>query len=177
MTNVLDKVAYKADDTPPTAPEVLPEPAEEVEALSIEDVIANSLKELDMTPQDALNIIEAIFVDGEYRETFPVRGTLSVTFRTRTAAEEKRLKDELIRAGDVTIWERSYIIQMHNLATSLVSLGSHDMRHGVTDAEYAERKAFLMRQPNMLIDAIIRRLSTFDMKILVSCQDPILRDF
>lgn len=144
---------------------------------SFEDMVANSMKELGMSREEAFDIIEAIFTHGEYTEVMPVHRKLSVTFRTRTAQEEMRLKSELIRAGDISVWERNHIIQVHNLATSLVALGDRSVNGENSDAAYQDRRKFVLALPNALVDVLVRLLAKFDDKVIVACQDPVLRDF
>jgi len=174
MTLALDKAKT---DTEVEVDSVDTDVAEDEKPLTQDDIVASTLKELGMTKQDAYDVVEAIFTRGEYREVVPVRKDLSVTLRTRTAREEMRLKEELIRAGDMAVWERNYLVQVHNLATSLVSLGETVVTDAATDVAYKERREFVLNLPAMLMDVLIRNLATFDMKVMVSCQDPLLRDF
>jgi len=155
-----------------------PDATEDAEvALTEEDIVNRSLEELNMTKEDAFAIVEAVFTEGVYQETVQIRKGLSVTFRTRSASEEMRLKEELIMAGDMAVWERNYLVQVHNLATSLVSIGDRELEAGVGEDEYRSRKEMVMSLPNVLVDVLVRKLSKFDMKVMVACQDPLLRDF
>jgi hypothetical protein len=56
-------------------------------------------------------------------------------------------------------------------------LGETVVTDAATDVAYKERREFVLNLPAMLMDVLIRNLATFDMKVMVSCQDPLLRDF
>lgn len=150
-----EAVKIKAKDLPKldTAVEEVPEVKDEVKPRWNKD--------------ELLEVFDKLLFEGEYTETFTIRGKLLVTFRSRSADETMKISREI----DNTPFNLVSTVQEHkallNMSYSLVNYSGKDF----SDATQETIFNFIKKLPIFIVGVLIDKLSDFDSKVDAACKE------
>lgn len=162
-----------APDAPP-APEL--EAAPEAPADPKEKYLAK-LKEMNVSKEQAAQIIDAMIMNGLYEEEVAVTKKLRVKFRTRGQDAADRLNKALNDENPQFTGSVYSLIAKYNLAASLVQYGPHKFDPSTEDGFKHTMEYIRTKIPQPVYTVLVTKLSKFDEKLAAVMTEGAVEDF
>lgn len=117
--------------------------------------------------EELLEVFDTLMFQGEYKETFTLRGKLSVTLKSRSVEETMKISREI----DNVPYNLISTVQEHkallNLSYSLVNYAGKDFSGSSQEEVYK----YLGKLPIFILSTLVDKLSEFDSKVLAACKE------
>jgi hypothetical protein len=139
---------------------------EEVVTKTPHEEYLDALKAIDVTPDQAANIVDSLIIHGFYEETFLLNKKFPVKFRTRDQSSNLRVDKAL--ADQKPEYNSSYmtLVVTHNIAASLVQWGKFICKPYESDEEFEKTLKLVQKIPQPIFQLLVEQLSKFDQKLL-----------
>ena len=142
------------------------------------------LKELDISEEDAAQIVDDLLMKGYYEERFPLSKKIAVTLRTREQRDTIRLQTALQVQRPLYNDTMDEIITRYNMAASLVSFGRETFAFSkVTDENkvasdlFDKRLDYVERLAAPVFSRLSILLATFDRKVAAVMRNGVAENF
>lgn len=130
------------------------------------------LKEAGVTKDQAAEIIDSVIMKGYWSEPIKVTSRISVTLRTRSARDVRRIQDYLEVQRPVYDVHYNEILSRMTLAASLEKLGKDtfsfpgkDAKDGDYESAFQQRATYIENLADPVLRLLFLKLWTFDEKI------------
>jgi hypothetical protein len=162
---VLKQPTVPLPDEPVAAQESTVKPEEIVVKTPHEEYL-EALKAINVTPDQAANIVDSLIIQGFYEETFLLNKKFPVKFRSRDQGSNQRIDRAL--ADHKPEYNSSYmtLVVTHNIAASLVQYGKFICQPYVSDEEFDKTLKMVQKIPQPIFQLLVEQLSKFDQKLL-----------
>lgn len=160
-------------DFPSSAPATYARPKakkEEVKEPAAKDTPAEADKAKQppkYSPEELMKVFDAIIFQGDYSESFSIKGKFQVVLRTRTQKEIAEITKQVdaMDAKLVSTMEQHRAIL--NLQCALVQYGPRDL----STVSWEDKAKMIEKLPGPIIGALLTALGNFDDKVYQACQE------
>lgn len=168
--------------TPPApvvaAPEAPPVPELEPEApIDPKEKYLKRLEELQVSKEQAAQIIDAMITQGAYEETVAITKKLSVRFRTRGQDAAERLNRVLNIENPQFTGSVYSTIAVQNMASSLVQYGPYKFDPSTEEGFKVVMEYIRTKIPQPVYSVLVTKLSKFDEKLAAVMTEGCVENF
>lgn len=126
-----------------------------------------------LTMEEAMTIVSAVFDVGYYEKTYPVVGTATVTLRTRKTEDQDRLLQRIEADNPHFPASVSQLISKYNLAASMVNYRGTDISQETFKVRYARVCGF----SEHIFLVLCTKLARFDDMMLAVLDEGAIENF
>lgn len=161
----LDDLAMQAEAAMPSEPEA---------PVDMVMTYADRLKAVKLTLAQALVVIDALTIDGIYREEVQITKRLKATFVSRSTRFNSYLADRIDIADPKKVGKLQQMMAVYQIAASLDKYGdkllpvfNDDLNPEAWEAALLDRVKMVERLPGAVFTALSMKIAEFDAKMFV----------